>query len=115
MIEAVHLAWQLARTPPLSDLVVRELYPGPHVPDSPTDLEKAIRAEVETYHHPVGTCAMGPATHAEAVVDHRGNVHGVKGLSVIDASNMPTIPAANTNLPTIMLAERCAAWLKEFA
>jgi choline dehydrogenase len=38
-------------------------------------------------------------------------VHGIDGLWVIDASVMPTIPAANTNLPTIMVAERCAAWL----
>lgn len=113
MIGAVHIARQLARTSPLSNLVVQELYPGPHIPDAPADLEGAIRAEVETYHHPVGTCAMGPATHAEAVVDHRGNVHGVKGLSVIDASIMPTIPAANTNLPTIMVAERCTVWLME--
>jgi choline dehydrogenase-like flavoprotein len=39
-------------------------------------------------------------------------VHGVRGLSVIDASIMPSIPAANTNVPTIMIAERCAAWLR---
>jgi choline dehydrogenase-like flavoprotein len=39
-------------------------------------------------------------------------VHGVRALSVIDASIMPSIPAANTNLPTIMIAERCAAWLR---
>ena len=39
-------------------------------------------------------------------------VHGIDGLSVIDASIMPTIPAANTNVPTIMIAERCAAWLR---
>jgi choline dehydrogenase len=48
-----------------------------------------------------------------AVVDARGNVRGVEDLSAIDASIMPTIPGANTNLPTIMLAERSAAWLKE--
>lgn len=113
MIEAVHMARQLARTLPLCDWIIQELSPGSHVSDATIDLEVAVRAEVETYHHPVGTCAMGPATHAEAVVDHRGNVHGVKGLSVIDASIMPTIPAANTNLPTIMVAERCAAWLTE--
>ena len=50
---------------------------------------------------------------ATAVVDHRGTVHGIEGLSVIDASIMPTIPAANTNLPTIMIAERCATWVTD--
>lgn len=53
---------------------------------------------------------MGLDPHAGAVVDARGRVHGVEGLWVIDASIMPTFPAANTNLPTIMVAERCAAW-----
>jgi choline dehydrogenase-like flavoprotein len=46
-----------------------------------------------------------------AVVDPQGKVHGEEGLWVVDASIMPTIPAANTNLPTIVVAERCASWL----
>ena len=58
---------------------------------------------------------MGPAGDAMAVVDARGSVHGVEGLSVVDASIMPIVPAANTNIPTIMVAERCAAWLTEEA
>jgi choline dehydrogenase len=56
-----------------------------------------------SYHHPVGTCAMG------SVVDSQCRVFGVEGLSVVDASVMPDIPSANTNLPTIMIAERVAA------
>ena len=55
-----------------------------------------------TYHHPVGSCAMG------RVVDRTGRVDGVDGLLVVDASVMPSIPSANTNLPTIMLAHRLA-------
>jgi choline dehydrogenase len=47
------------------------------------------------------------------VVNSRGQVYGIEGLFVVDASIMPTIPAANTNLPTLMLAERCSAWLLE--
>jgi choline dehydrogenase-like flavoprotein len=54
---------------------------------------------------------MGPAGDAGAVVGSRCNVHGVKNLSVVDASVMPEVPSANTNIPTIMLAERCAGWL----
>jgi len=38
-----------------------------------------------------------------------GRVHGVGGLRVIDASIMPTIPRGNTNIPTIMVAEKLAA------
>jgi choline dehydrogenase len=56
---------------------------------------------------------MGPDPDQGAVVDAHGQVHGTDRLLVADASIMPTIPAANTNLPTIMLAERIAAWLRE--
>ena len=109
MLEAARLARRLVRTRPLSDLVVSEV---PKVPDNERDMEKAIRASVRTYHHPVGTCRMGPNPEDGAVVDARGRVHDVEDLMVIDASIMPKIPAANVNLPTIMIAERCAAWLE---
>ena len=68
-----------------------------------------IRSSTNTYHHPVGTCAMGADPGAGAVVGPDGAVHGVDGLSVVDASVMPDLPSANTNLPTIMLAENVAA------
>jgi choline dehydrogenase-like flavoprotein len=51
---------------------------------------------------------MGPADDPSAVVDGTGRVHGLEDLSIIDASIMPSIPSANTNLPTLMLAERLA-------
>jgi len=59
--------------------------------------------------HPVGTCRMGRAGDRGAVTDPAGRVHGVGGLRVIDASIMPTIPRGNTNIPTIMVAEKLAA------
>jgi choline dehydrogenase len=111
MVGGARIARLLAKTPPLSDFVLKEVYPGPEVSDDATDLESAVLSAVATYHHPVGTCKMGPAADKMAVVNAHGNVHGVTGLYAIDASIMPTIPAANTNLPTIMIAERCAAWL----
>jgi len=113
MIHAMRAARRLARTRPLSDVARQELFPGPQTTDADADLESAIRTRVGTYFHPAGTCRMGPATDATAVVDSRGSVHGVEGLSVVDASIMPSIPAANTNLPTLMLAERCSAWVAE--
>jgi choline dehydrogenase len=113
MIEAVRIARKLAHTSPLSELVAHELIPGPEVDDTDAALEKAIRATVGSYHHPVGTCRMGPGPAEGAVVDAKGCVYGVEGLRVIDASIMPTIPAANINLPIMMIAERCAEWLME--
>lgn len=65
-----------------------------------------IRRNSWTYHHPVGTCAMGTSPEAGAVVDPSGRVHGIEGLFVIDASIMPDIPSANTHVPTVMVAER---------
>ena len=113
MITALRIARRLARTTPLADVALEEVSPGPRVSDHADDLEAAIRTLVTTHHHPTGTCRMGTATDAGAVVDARGRVHGVRDLSVIDASILPTSPAANTNIPTLMAAERCAAWLAE--
>lgn len=59
--------------------------------------------------HVCGTCRMGRRDDAEAVVDIAGRVRGIGGLRVVDASIMPTIPRGNTNIPTIMLAEKIAA------
>lgn len=67
-----------------------------------------VRREVSGVYHPVGTCRMGQPDDLEAVVDPDGRVIGVDGLRVIDASIMPTIPRGNTNIPTIMLAEKLA-------
>jgi len=111
MLKGVRVARQVAQTAAMSELALQELYPGTKMLDTDANLEAAVLAEVESYHHPVGTCRMGPAADRMAVVDPQGKVHGVEGLWVVDASIMPTIPAANTNLPTIVVAERCAAWL----
>jgi choline dehydrogenase len=110
MIELVRLARTLAWSPPLVDFRVDELVPGPSA-DSDAAIEAFLEAQVQTYFHPVGSCAMGSGPNA--VVDPRGKVHDVDGLWVFDASIMPTIPGINTNLPTIMIAERGAAWLAE--
>ncbi|BCQ29673.1 GMC family oxidoreductase N-terminal domain-containing protein (plasmid) [Caballeronia sp. NK8] len=62
--------------------------------------------------HPSGTCRMGSSADPLAVTDSHGAVYGVEGLHVCDASLMPSIPCANTNVPTIMIAERVADVLR---
>ncbi len=68
-----------------------------------------IRDNVAGTFHPVGTCRMGAPEDRLAVTDPAGRVRGVSGLRVIDASIMPTAPRGNTNIPTIMVAEKLAA------
>jgi choline dehydrogenase len=113
MIEATRHARRLSRTIPLAGFVTgAELAPGPAISDDDTaGLARSIRQRAGSYHHPVGTCAMGPHPGDGAVVDARGAVHGIDGLRVADASVMPAIPAANTNLTTIVIAERIAQGL----
>ena len=113
MIEGVHSARRIGAQRPLRELASGpEQWAGAGLEDD-EELAKAVRAGVWTYHHAAGTCAMGPDPAAGAVVDARGAVHGVDGLTVADASIMPVIPSANTHLTTLMMAERIAAWLRE--
>ena len=62
--------------------------------------------------HPAGTCAIGRADDPMAVVDRACRVYGVRNLRVVDASIMPWLPSANTNLPTIMIAHRAAELIR---
>jgi choline dehydrogenase-like flavoprotein len=72
-----------------------------------------VRRDNLHYYHPVGTCKMGPESDPAAVVDARGKVHGVDNLYVADASIMPAVPRANTNIPALVVGERIAAWLAQ--
>ena len=74
-------------------------------------LREWLRSNVSGYWHPVGTCAMGRPDDPMAVVDGVGRVHGFDRLLVADASIMPTIPRANTNLTTVAIAEVIARHL----
>lgn len=62
--------------------------------------------------HVASTCRMGHASDPDAVVDTHCRVIGLERLRVVDASVMPSVPSANTNLPTIMVAERAADLIK---
>ena len=115
LVEATLAARRISRADPIAQFITgQELAPGSPISDDDFDgLAMSIKARVATYHHPVGTCRMGPDPDQGAVVDAHGQVYGTDRLLVADASIMPTSPAANTNLPTIMLAERIADWLRE--
>lgn len=90
---------------------MRSLIREPIAPDldamGPADLVADFRARASTVYHPVSTCRMGRAA-GESVVDASLKVHGVDGLRVVDASVFPTVTSANTNAPTVMVAQKAA-------
>jgi choline dehydrogenase len=110
LLEGLRLADQAARHPALAGMTGgRRLGPPPAALATAAAAAGWIRSSAWTYHHPVGTCAMGLDPAAGAVVDPDARVYGVDGLSVADASILPEIPSANTNIPVIMVAEHVAA------
>jgi choline dehydrogenase-like flavoprotein len=110
MVEAMRFIDDLVHRGP-----VREFY-GPLIQPGPgDDWEKFARSTYDSYHHGVGTCKMGPASDKTAVVNEKLRVHGMSNLWVGDASIMPVVSHANTNLTSIMIGERLADFVKEVA
>lgn len=107
------LAALLDLAPPLSDLALGSLTGKrldlANIARDPQALEAHVLDNVAGLFHPAGSCRMGPANDPQAVVDDEGRVHGVAGLYVADASVMPNLTSGNTNLPTLMIAEKLSA------
>ena len=71
--------------------------------------DRWLSTYVGDYFHAVGTARMGSQDDPDAVVDELGNVFGLEGVAVWDASILPEVPSANTHLPVVMLAERLSS------
>ena len=106
LMDGVAMTREIARQQPLAEMIGMELGETAGMVTA-----EELRRDSLHYYHPAGTCKMGPDSHPAAVVDPMGRVHGAQGLYVADASIMPVVPRANTNLPTLMVAERIAAGL----
>ncbi len=112
--DSVRVARRIVAQPALRQFHPEEYLPGPQVrDDDEAALAKAAGDIGTTIFHPVGTARMGRPDDAMAVVDERLRVIGIDGLRIVDASVMPTITSGNTNSPTIMIAEKGAAMLRE--
>lgn len=101
----IRITREIMRQPALKPYAGREITPGEPA-QSDAELDAFVRLHAETAYHPCGTNAMGVGEMA--VVNGEGQVHGLEGLRVVDASIMPEIVTGNLNAPTIMMAEKIA-------
>lgn len=114
--DSIRVARAIVEKPALVPFQPQEILPGPKVrSDDEAALVKAAGDIGTTIFHPVGTAKMGLESDPSAVVDSRLRLIGIDGLRVVDASVMPTITSGNTNSPTIMIAEKGAAMIREDA
>lgn len=103
--DCVKLTREIINQPAFDEYRDGEIQPGEDV-QTDEQIDKFVRSSVESAYHPSCSCRMGE--DEGAVVDSQTNVHGIKGLRVVDSSIFPTIPNGNLNAPTIMVAERAA-------
>jgi choline dehydrogenase len=109
IVRAIEVARELGRQTALDGVREAEVVPGPKA-TSRQDLIDLARTGSASFGHAVGTAKIG--IDADAVVDGHLRVHGVRGLRVADASVMPSIIAAPTNAPSIMIGGRAASLIK---
>jgi choline dehydrogenase len=109
IFEGAALIRRLVETPEMKDLIAVERWPGSWVEGDA--LKRHAAANVVSYHHPSGTCKMGPASDPLAVVDPTCRVQGLDNLYVVDLSIVPFLPAALPNLSVMAIAERAAELL----
>ncbi|MGZ9275669.1 MAG: GMC family oxidoreductase [Candidatus Limnocylindrales bacterium] len=103
LVDGIEFVARLAEHPGLASFL------GPRVSPAPTDdLERHVRSTYITYNHAVGTCRLGPAGDPLAVVGPELRVHGLDHLWIADASVLPVIPHATTNLAAILVGEIAA-------
>lgn len=106
-IQGGRLIRRIMQTRALQGITVEETLPGSAV-DSDDAMLAYFRDHCGSIYHLCGSCAMGDDA-ATSVVDARLNVHGLRGLRIVDASVFPNITSGNINAPTMMLAEKAAS------
>ena len=112
MVDGVRRAWVILNSPQIAAITDRIVMPTAETVEDDEGVREYLRGMVSHLVHPVGTCKMGPASDPLAVVDQKGAVHGLEALRVVDASIMPDLPRANTNLTAIMIGERIAEMMR---
>ncbi len=103
----IRLTREIMAQPAMDGFRGAEIQPGPAT-STDAEIDRWVRANVESAYHPCGTCRMGPAHAPDSVVDTDCRLIGFEGLRIVDASVFPSIPYGNINAPTIMVAEKAA-------
>ena len=111
--EGVRICLDFAEYEGWNSLVKERVEPTDKDLESDEALDAWIRRWVATSHHVSGTCKMGPDADPMAVVDQFGNVRGLENIKVADASIMPDCIRANTNVTSMVIGERVAAFIGE--
>jgi 5-(hydroxymethyl)furfural/furfural oxidase len=99
----------------LFDKVISDCLPLPELLADAGKLEKHVRDNVQSAWHASCTCRMGDPANPRTVVAPNGQVVGAANLFIADASVMPEVSRTNTNIPTIMIAERIAETVRQRA
>jgi len=97
----------------LFDKVISDSAPLPEILADEAKLERHVRENVQSAWHPSCTCRMGDPTDPRTVVDPNGRLIGAENVFVADASVMPEVSRTNTNIPTIMIAERVSEMVRQ--
>jgi len=110
--DSLRVTRRIVSQPALARYKPEEFKPGVQY-QTDEELARLAGDIATTIFHPVGTTKMGRDDDPMAVLDARLCVRGIAGLRVVDAGAMPLITSGNTNAPTLMMAEKAAAWIKE--
>ncbi len=112
LLQAVKLSREIFTAQAFTPWIKQELSPGPSI-STDDALAAWLRANADSYHHQAGSCKMG--LDDQAVVDPQLRVHGITGLRVADASIFPQVQSGNCHAGIVMVAERCADFIKTAA
>merc|ERR1711935_1232335 len=107
--EGIKLGRQLGNRPEWGEYLGEEVYPGIDV-RTDAQIDEYIKNTIHTANALTGTCKMG--TGKDAVVSPDLKVIGVNGVRVADYSTIPIIPGGQTATPTVMIADRAAAFIR---
>ena len=103
---------EFTKAPPLDGMIEELAFPNLERGIDDESILKLCKGRSSSGYHPCGTARMGPKEDPQSVVNEYGQLHALENVLVADASIMPSVPRANTNLTSIMIGEKIGEWLR---